>query len=102
MTKQTPETIDEERLAARFAAEVTALQRHYCTVFKFWRTCPLKLCRKVRACSGDAKDCLKRRIAEVSREVQWDARQHILAATRADAGPERAAREFLPGALAEG
>ncbi|HML07244.1 MAG TPA: hypothetical protein VK430_03825 [Xanthobacteraceae bacterium] len=101
MSRQPP-TPGAERYAARFAAEAAALQRHYCNVFKFWRICPLKKCRKARACSGDAKHCLHRRAAEVPRAVQWLARQEILAATRPSAGPpERMAREFMPGDLAE-
>ena len=87
---------------ARFRAEKTALSRHYCDVFKFWRACPLKQCRKARHCAGDPDACLKRREREVPRDVQWQARQRILVATPADAGaPERMARELMPGMLAE-
>jgi len=94
-------TLTPERYAARFDAETAALRRHYCTVFKFWRTCAYKRCRKARACSGNAQVCLKRRVQEIAREVQWHARQQILAATPAAAGaPERTARECLPAALA--
>ena len=101
MTKQTRAEPSAKEYAARFLAETAALQRYYCNVFKFWQMCPFKTCRKMRACSGDAKDCLKRRAPDVPREVQWQARQQILAATPASAGPpERMAREFLPGALA--
>ncbi|HUZ34382.1 MAG TPA: hypothetical protein VMV19_20110 [Xanthobacteraceae bacterium] len=101
MSKQTPKKLTPERYAARFHAEKAALQRHYCSVFKFWRMCVFKKCRKARACSGDAQVCLKRRVQEIAREAQWQARQHILASTPAQAGPpERGAREFLPAALA--
>jgi hypothetical protein len=56
--------------------------------------------RRARACAGDARICLARRVNEVSREVQWQARQDVMRATPPQAGPaERTAREFLPGAL---
>jgi hypothetical protein len=100
LTKHPAPKLTAEQYAARFAAEKAALQRHYCNVFRFWRGCPLRRCRKARTCSGDAHVCLKRRAQEVPRDIQWQARQQILAATPADAGPpERMAREFLPGGL---
>ncbi len=100
MTKQASEQQTPEEYAARFAAEKAALQRYYCEVFGFSRTCALKRCRKVRSCSGDAEVCLGRRAREIPRDVQWQARRQILAAMPADAGPaERNARELLPGAL---
>jgi hypothetical protein len=99
-TKQTIAGISPERYAARFKAERAKLKRHYCSVFKFWRTCRLKTCIKARACAGDARDCFKHGIAAVPRAAQWDARQEILAATSPSAGPpERAARECLPSEL---
>ena len=101
MNKAAGEKLTPERYAARFNAEKAVLQRHYCTVFKFWRMCAFKPCRKARACSGDAQVCLKRRVQEIAREAQWQARQHVLAATPTAAGPpERTARECLPAALA--
>ena len=85
---------------ARFKAEKAALQRHYCDAFKFWRMCPLRRGRKARRCGGDANVCLKRREAEIPREVQWRARQQILVSTPANTGPaERTAREFMPNRL---
>jgi len=96
-TNTTIEGIPVERYKARFNAEKAMLQRHYCSVFKFWRTCGLKPCRKMRACMGDANACLKRGERTVPRRMQWDARQEILAATPESAGPpERAARESMP------
>jgi hypothetical protein len=99
MSKQTAEKRSAEQYAARFKAEKAALQRHYCSVFKFWRACPLRRCRKERSCSGDAKLCLKRREREVPREIQWRARQQILVSTPASAEPERSARELMPSEL---
>jgi hypothetical protein len=100
MSKQTAERQTPEEYATRFAAEKAALRWYYCDVFEFWRSCALKRCRRVRSCSGDAEACLRRRVREIARDVQWQARQHVLAATPADAGPaERNARELLPGTL---
>jgi hypothetical protein len=100
MNKHAAEKQTSEDYAARFGAEKAALRRHYCNVFKFWRRCPLRACRKVRRCGGDAQLCLKRRVPEIPRDLQWEVRRQILAVTSADAGAAvRTAREFLPGAL---
>ncbi len=100
MNKQAPPTLTPERYAARFNAEKAALQRAYCDIFKFWRMCPFKRCRRARTCSGDPGVCLTRRVGEIPRDMQWQARRQILAATPPQAGPpERQARELLPGGL---
>jgi hypothetical protein len=102
MTKRAPAKPTTERYAARFEAEKAMLARHYCTIFKFWRTCALKSCRKARACSGDQIACLRKREKEIPRDAQWQARQEIIESTPANAGPpERTARAFLPWGLAE-
>jgi hypothetical protein len=100
--KKAPKKLTTERYVARFEAEKASLARHYCNVFKFWRTCPFKPCRKARLCSGDQNACLRRREKEISRHVQWEARRQIQVSTPPQAGPpERMAREFLPGNLTE-
>jgi hypothetical protein len=100
MTKQTPAKLTEAQYRARFMAEKAKLRLHYCNLFKFWRACPLRLCRKQRHCAGDAQICLKRRGHEIAREVRWRARQDILVSKSAEGGPpERLAREFLPDGL---
>ena len=82
---------------ARFAAERAQLQRHYCNLFRFWRGCRDKNCRRHRRCCGDAGDCLARRIGEIPRQGQFQARQAILAATPRNAGPaERTVRQCMP------
>jgi hypothetical protein len=44
--------------------------------------------------------CVKRCATEIPRDVQWRARQQVLASTPASAGPpERMAREFMPGSF---
>ena len=98
-TKQTIEGIPAERYQERFKEERAKLRRHYCTVFKFWRSCSDKPCKKARACLGDAYNCLKRNEPTVPRMLQWQARQEILQSTPADPGPERAARECMPSEL---
>jgi hypothetical protein len=96
-TKQTIEGVPVEHYKLRFKEERAKLRRYYCTVFKFWRTCSFKACKKKRACLGDAGACLKRSEGGVARSVQWDARQKLLAATPPSIGsPERAARECMP------
>lgn len=98
--KSTSNKLTTERYVARLDAEKAALRRAYCDLFGFWRACALKRCRRERACGGDAGICLARRIKEVARDAQWQARQNIMRATPAEAGPpERTAREFLPEAL---
>jgi hypothetical protein len=96
-SKQTARALAAERDKARFRDERAKLQRHYCTLFKFWRTCRFKPCHHSRACLGDAEACLKRGVGAVSRDTQWQARQKILATTPESAGePERAARGCMP------
>jgi len=100
LRRKAPKTLTRERYLARLHAEKDRLARHYCNVFKFWRDCPFKRCRRGRACRGDQHACLQRREREVPRDIQWQARQDILVATPADAGPpERTAREFLPSSF---
>ena len=97
LSKQVALALAAEYFKARFREEKAKLQRHYCTVFKFWRACRFKRCRCARACMGDGKACLKRGVGAISRDTQWEARQKILAGTPASTGdPERAARQCMP------
>ena len=66
----------------RFAAEAARLRLHYCNLFKFWRDCRIKSCKRHRRCCGDTNECLKRRIGEIPRMAQFQARQAVVAATR--------------------
>jgi hypothetical protein len=101
MTNKAPAQLTSDRYVARFRAARAVLEQHYCTLFKFWRNCPVKRCRRARLCRGDAHACLTRRVNEVSRHSQFEAREHMLSSTPASAGPpEREARDFLPGHLA--
>lgn len=86
--------------AARFAAAVAAVRRHYCRVFGFWRSCRFGLCRRMRGCSGDARDCLRRSLGAVPRQRLFAARAQLLRATPCNIGaPERKARELMPPEL---
>ena len=100
MRKKPKKKLTLEEYAARFNAEKAVMQRKYRDIFKFWRTCPFKSCRRAGACRGDQNACLKRGETSIPREIQWQARQQILAATPANVGaPERLAREFLPSSF---
>ena len=100
MRKDVPAKLTTEQYVARFNAEKAVLQRAYCDIFKFWRACPFKPCRRARACRGDQNACLERGVKNVPRESQWQARRRMLAATPANAGPaERTVREFLPSSF---
>lgn len=89
--------LSREEFRARFEAAKALVQRHYCTLFRFWRNCRHKPCRRERACEGDPHQCLKARAHDVPRHEQFQARQRLLQATpRNVAAPERAARDLMP------
>ena len=91
------EYLTQEEFRARFDAEKAQVQRHYCTLFGFWRSCPFKPCLRARACKGDQNACLKRWVHLVPRDRQFQARQDLLEATPRHIGAaERAARELMP------
>lgn len=90
------EHLAREEFRARFEAETVRVQRHYCTVFRLWRTCRAKPCRRLRACAGDPAACLKRGVAALPRGAVFDARQALVAAMpRNCAAPEREARLIM-------
>ena len=85
---------------ARYKAEKILQQQRYCAAFALWRNCTLRRCRRQRACMGGVSACLKRALAAVPHQAQWQARQQILAATPQNIGaPERAARQCMPADL---
>jgi hypothetical protein len=95
-----PRTMSAHAYRARHRAELTALRRHYCNVFAFWKDCRCKPCRKARGCAGSALLCLQRHIAAIPRDAQFAARQRLLDATPANIGaPERLARQCMPHGL---
>ena len=100
MTTEQAKRAAQARYMAQFDAARAALQRAYCDMFKFWRACAFKRCRRRRACLGDANLCLKRCVHEVPRGRQFRAREDILIAAPKNAGPAaRTVRQFLPGSL---
>lgn len=99
-TNNLPRTFEEhltrEEFRARFDAEKARVQRHYCSLFKFWRTCRSKPCRRLRACMGDPSGCLARCVGALPRRALFDARQALVEATpRNCPAPEREARLFM-------
>ena len=91
-----------EEFRARFEAEKLKVQRHYCTLFGFWRSCRVKQCRKERACKGDAPACLKLFVHQVPRHAQFQARDTLLKQTpRNIAAPEVAARGLMANSFAD-
>jgi hypothetical protein len=65
----------------RLYTEIEWVQRYYCTLFRFWRFCGVKQCRRARACRGDEDACLKRSVDTVPHQEQLQARQELLEAT---------------------
>lgn len=97
MRKTKSEKLTPKEWQARFDAAKKAAQREYCNIFKFWRACRYKPCRKTKACSGDAFACLTRRIDEIPYELKYQTRDQIVAATPADADSATdTARRFAP------
>lgn len=96
------EFLTREEFRGRFEAEKRALQRHYCTLFEFWRACRFKPCVREQACAGDARACLKQSIGRIPRKRQFAARQQLLQSTPKNLGaPEFAARGLMPNAFAD-
>jgi hypothetical protein len=76
-------------------------RREYCNIFRFWRACRYKPCRKAKTCSGDARACLKRGLGQVSYEAQDQAQDKIIAATPSEAdSPTKNARRLSLHGLA--
>jgi hypothetical protein len=94
--------LTREEFRARFEAEKAKVQRHYCTLFGFWRSCRFKPCRRERVCKGDATRCLVRSIDRVPRDQQFQARQHLIESSpRNLAAPEVAARGLMPNSFGD-
>jgi hypothetical protein len=88
--------------ARRLALEKLSQRARYCDALALWRTCRRSACRRHRRCGGDADICLRQALARVPHQLQWRARQDILAASPANLGaPERQARQCMPRDLYE-
>ena len=82
---------------ARFNAGAEVAQRQYCDIFKFWRGCRYKACRRAKSCRGDSLLCLKRSRWSLPRDVLYQAEQQVRAAVPAHlTGPERSGRMVSP------
>jgi hypothetical protein len=82
---------------ARYNAAAEVAQRQYCDIFKFWRGCRYKPCRRAKTCRGDSLLCLKRGRWGVPRDVLYQAELQVRAAIPAHlTGPERSGRSMSP------
>ena len=98
--KKKEKELTPEQHQARFDAAAAEVRREYCNIFEFRRACRYKLCRKARACSGDARACLKRGIDQVPYDAQNRAQLQIIAATPPEAySAVKTARRFSPSSL---
>jgi len=61
-----------------------AVWRLYCDVFKFWRACRVKRCRRHRRCDGEPAACLMRGLPSVP-----EAERQAAAAAVIAGGPRR-------------
>ena len=75
-------TVDEG-LALSDAAHA-AVWRLYCEVFKFWRSCRVKKCRRHRRCLGEPAPCLMGGLSSVP-----EAQRRAAAAIVIAGGPQR-------------
>jgi len=66
---QTPE---QRKATAKLRAEHDAMARFKCNLFRFWRVCRDKRCRRARGCAGDMHACFRRHWdALTEEERQW-------------------------------
>jgi hypothetical protein len=82
---------------ARFDAGAEVAQRQYCDIFKFWRGCRYKACRRAKSCRGDSLLCLKRSRWSLPRDVLYQAELQVKAAIPTHLSePERLGRCLSP------
>jgi hypothetical protein len=97
MGKKSEQTFTPEEFQKRFKAATEAAQRQYCDIFKFWRDCRLKGCRRSKTCGGNPQLCLKRGFTQVPNEVADHALTRVIESTPADADrPTKLARQMSP------
>ena len=98
MPKKSEELTVEQR-RVRFNVAAAQVRREYCDIFKFWRGCRYKPCRRAKTCRGDLLACLKRGRRNVPYDLLSQAELQVRTATPADlTGPERSARNLSPTA----
>ena len=84
-------TAAQDASRAEDADEHTATMRFVCTLFRFWRVCPHKACRRAHTCGGDPHACFARWWRHVPQEVKVLVRAGITARC-AGLDPQEAAR----------
>ena len=93
MPKMSEEKLTGEEYQARRNAAAEVARRQYCDIFKFWRGCRYKPCRRAKTCRGDPSHCLQRGRWSLSPDVLSQAELQVRAAVPAHlTGPERAGR----------
>jgi hypothetical protein len=73
----------EEGRALIEAAQL-ATQRLYCETFRFWRSCPVRACKRHRRCVGNPAGCLMRGLPSVPYRDRIAAEKEVIAG-----GPRR-------------
>ena len=97
MPKKSEAKLKGPQWQARFNAGAEVAQRQYCDIFKFWRGCRYKPCRRAKSCRGDLLLCLKRGRWGVPRDVLYQAELQVKAAIPAHlTEPERLGRCLSP------
>jgi hypothetical protein len=95
--KKSEAKLPVEQWRARFNVAAARVQREYCDIFKFWRGCRYKPCRRMKTCRGDPLACLQRGTRNVAYDLLNQAELQVRTATPADlTGPERSARNLSP------
>ena len=93
MPKKSEAKLTGPQYQARYDAAAEVAQRQYCDIFKFWRGCRYKPCRRAKTCRGDSSHCLQRGRRSLSPDVLCQAELQVRAAVPADlTGPERSGR----------
>jgi hypothetical protein len=91
------EKLTGEEYQARYDAAAKVARRQYCNIFKFWRGCRYKPCRRAKTCRGDPSHCLQRGRWSLSPDVLFQAERQVRAAVPAHlTGPERSGRMTSP------
>jgi hypothetical protein len=91
--KMSEEKLTGPQWQAQYNAAAEVAQRQYCDIFKFWRGCRYKPCRRAKTCRGDSSHCLQRGRWGLPPDVLYQAELQVRAAVPAHlTGPERAGR----------
>jgi hypothetical protein len=69
--KKSEAKLTGEEYQARCDAAAKVARRQYCDIFKFWRGCRYKPCRRAKTCRGDPSHCLQRGRWSLSPDVLY-------------------------------